>query len=123
MRDLFRVAAVCEPERVRSEAELEADEGEGQPTWAEWAAHLLGTDDMSNLAIVQDDGPDLDDGTSPIDVLQESWDDFVVEKEIPDERTGYNEIALGKIYGVPAVRFYDTGYSAMVFRTADIEGD
>lgn len=110
MRDLFALAQPVEPGPVPPEPVLEANE-DADVTWAFWAAHLL--------VIVQDDGPDSG-GLSTIEVLQDCWNDFLTERELPPERTGYSEVALGRIYGVPAVRFYDTDYSAMVFRADDL---
>lgn len=121
-QELFGLAYPLEAQKVRSMEFLRTDEAlEETPTvWPEFAAHLLGVDDLGLISLVQDDDPNPDPKEFGVGgAISDHWSAFREEKRLPDD-TGYSMIALGTVYDVPAVAFHDTGYSAFLFRTTDV---
>lgn len=94
-------------------------------TWPYLAGHLLGVSDIRELALVQDDDPpppgSEEEGMGISGPISDHWNEFVEDPDVPNlEDTGYATIQVGWIYGFRVVQFYDTGYSAFVFRVKDI---
>lgn len=111
--------------KLRTIEELEADDGTGPGpinTWPEWAAHLLKVESLEEVSLVQDEDPHptLPDKWCH-DIVGAPWNDFQEVEDLTDTKDiGYARLALGTINGIEAVQFFDTGYSAWLFRTKDV---
>jgi hypothetical protein len=84
--------------------------------WVQLACGLLGATNENQVSLIQSE-----DSDEAAEVLDAVWDGLEVFLSLPADLTGYSTIDLCRVRGVPMVRFHDSGLSALVVRTDDIE--